>query len=516
MIGIILTEKDFEYELQALAGNFFPGQECRVFCEGEELPELALAVRMELKREGVRASFETGTTRICFEEKADEDRDWHKHPDKSRHPYRSHYKNLVKQTLFSLLMAIPKSRLPEGVGRIVPPWGTMTGVRPAKIPMNALLQGRDREDVKEELEKVYLCEDDRAELCLRVAEREAAVLMGKDFSDEYSLYIGIPFCPTTCLYCSFPSYPCGTFGHLSDDYMDALTTELRALAQECAGHAMTSVYLGGGTPTALSADQLERLLVCVEEHFPVLQCREWTVEAGRPDSITQEKLRVLARHGISRISINPQTMQEETLRHIGRDHSVQDVKKAFCLARELGFDNINMDLIAGLPGEGLNHFDDTLCQIKGLGPDSITVHSLVIKRASKLREMLCQADDCEGQERERQIRMDAMLKRAIAFADEQGYEPYYMYRQKNSGGYSGLSGQENIGFARSGKECLYNVLMMEELQTIAAAGAGASTKFYHASEKIVSRRENVKSITDYISRIDEMIERKRGRFWEMR
>ncbi len=476
---------------------------------------LEVAVVLALGRDEIRGKVMAGAYAREARVPADGDQDWHKNPDKSSHPYRAWYKNELKRMVFRLLEGIPSSELPR-IFRRVPEWGTMTGVRPAKISMRELLQGKPREKVEADLGEIYCCHPDKVKLCMEVAEREAALLREVDCSGGYSLYIGIPFCPTTCLYCSFPSYPYERFGKLSGEYLEALLRELEAVGQECAGHPLTSIYVGGGTPTALSAGQLDRLLVQVERCFPVEECLEWTVEAGRPDSITEEKLRVLRQHGISRISINPQTMQEETLRYIGRKHSVEDVGTAFALARELGFDNINMDLIAGLPGERLPHFEDTLEQIRRLEPDSITVHSLVIKRASKLREMLEQGDDSQGQEAARREQMDLMVKRAMAFGEEHGYAPYYMYRQKNSSGQFGVSSQENIGFARPGKESLYNILMMEEMQTIAAVGAGASTKHYHVSGQIVSRIENVKSITDYIGRIDEMIARKRGRIWEKR
>ena len=516
MIGIILSEKDFDYELQALAASFFPGQSCRIFTMQEALPSMAVAVEIYLGREEifgkVRAGDYVGEDCIL----ADISEDWHKKPDKTTHPCRAWYKNLLKRMVFQLLQGIPEESIPTGIRRRIPQWGTMTGVRPTKIPMNGMLQGKSREQVREEMEQWYCCQRDKLDLCLEIAEREAELLRNVDFSRGYSLYIGIPFCPTTCLYCSFPSYPYDRFGKLSEEYLEALLKELEAVQDECGGHPLSTVYVGGGTPTTLTAGQLDRLLSYVEEHFPVGECREWTVEAGRPDSITEEKLRMLRGHGVSRISINPQTMPEKTLQYIGRNHTVEDVGRAFHLARDMGFDNINMDLIAGLPGEEPADFEDTLEKIRQLNPDSITVHSLVVKRASRLRELLEQAGDYRRQEENRQIQMDIMLQRALSFAREQGYEPYYMYRQKNSGTHSGTSGQENIGFARPGKESLYNVLMMEEMQTIAAVGAGASTKYYHMPERIVSRGENVKSIIDYISRIDEMIARKRGKFWEKR
>lgn len=515
MIGFLFSEMDFDYELQSLARSFFPEQECRVFSDREELPRLDVAVTIQLGRDEIYGKVTAGEYSREARILADAGRDWHKNPDKSSHPYRAWYKNELKRMVFRFLEGIPEREI-SGILRRVPEWGTMTGVRPAKIFMRELLQGKPRDQIKAELEEIYCCGPDKVKLCLEIAEKEAELLRGVDLSQGYSLYIGIPFCPTTCLYCSFPSYPYATFGKLSENYLEALMRELEAVGQECSGHPLTAIYVGGGTPTALTAGQLDRLLTHVEKHFPVEQCREWTVEAGRPDSITEEKLQVLRHHGISRISINPQTMREETLQYIGRKHSVEDVRTAFAMARKLGFDNINMDLIAGLPGENLSHFEDTLEQIRRLDPDSITVHSLVIKRASRLREMLERGDDCAGQEAERRKQMNLMVKRALSFCEERGYEPYYMYRQKNSSGHFGISDQENIGFARPGKESLYNILMMEEMQTIAAVGAGASTKHYHVSGQIVSRIENVKSITDYIGRIDEMISRKRGKIWEKR
>lgn len=236
---------------------------------------------------------------------------------------------------------------------------------------------------------------------------------------------------------------------------------------------------------------------------------EFTVEAGRPDSITEDKLLALRECGVDRISVNPQTMQQKTLDLIGRRHTVDQTIQAFELARKLGFTNINMDLIIGLPGEELSDFEDTLRQVGQLAPDSLTIHSLVIKRASRLRSVLEEQGALGETEQIRGRRMEQMLARGEQFAGEQGYLPYYMYRQKNSAGHAGSGGQENIGYAKPGSECSYNILIMEEMQSIVALGAGASTKKYHSDRGQVSRIENVKSVTDYISRVDEMIERKR-------
>lgn len=248
--------------------------------------------------------------------------------------------------------------------------------------------------------------------------------------------------------------------------------EMAAVAEQCRDHPLTSIYMGGGTPTALTASQLDELLFCLYELFSVSRSLEFTVEAGRPDSITREKLKVLRKYGVERISVNPQTMQQRTLEVIGRQHTVEDVKRAFLQAREAGFTNINMDFIIGLPGETPEDFEDTLRQAGELAPDSITVHSLVVKRASKLRSLLEEGGNFLEQERIIEGKMEKMLALSQQFAKSRGYLPYYMYRQKNSAGHFGSSGQENIGYAKKGSECLYNILIMEEMQTIVAVGAG--------------------------------------------
>jgi len=531
MIDIILSEKDFDYELQALVNSFFPGHKCLVWTEGKEkqgkgkLPSAEdnsdgigswrLAIRIFLGQGEIAISVlgnGFSQSRNVLVGCGD---DWHRHEDKSAHPYRTYYKNELKRLLFYMLRDWPEEALPEGVAKRIPAWGTMTGVRPTKIPMQALLSGKSIGQTRQDLERWYCCTEEKRELCLDIALREAELLKGVDYKDGYSLYIGIPFCPTTCLYCSFPSYPCGQSGKLIEDYLKALKKEMAAVAAQCRGRRLTSVYVGGGTPTALSAGQLDGLLSCAEQYFSVKEGCEFTVEAGRPDSITKEKLAVLREHGVGRISVNPQTMQQKTLALIGRKHTVADTVQAFCLAREMGFSNVNMDLIAGLPGETVDDFCGTLRQIGELNPDSVTVHSLVVKRASKLRNVLDEAGGLGGlaeAENVREGQMDQMFSLTQQFARGQGYSPYYMYRQKNAAGYAGSSGQENIGYARKGKECLYNILMMEEMQTVIALGAGASTKKYHAGRGIVSRIENVKNVDSYISRVDEMIQRKENIF----
>ena len=300
-----------------------------------------------------------------------------------------------------------------------------------------------------------------------------------------------------------------------DSYLDALCREIRATAKMAKGKILDTVYIGGGTPTTLSAGQLDRLLLCIEQNFSMETVQEYTVEAGRPDSITKEKLEVIRKYPVTRISINPQTMQQKTLDLVGRKHTVGDVKTIFHLARTLGFDNINMDLIAGLPGESAEEMRDTLAQIDQLGPDSLTIHSLAIKRAAKMGQD-AKANRMSKAEETFSGEIGQMVEDGAAAAKRMGLLPYYLYRQKNIAG-----NFENVGYAKVDKAGIYNILIMEEKQTILACGAGAGTKIVLPEKMTLEngkstnliRIENVKNITEYISRIDEMIERKGEWLW---
>ena len=342
-------------------------------------------------------------------------------------------------------------------------------------------------------------------LAAQIASREKQLLASLDYQNGFSLYVGIPFCPSICSYCSFGSSPVELWKGRIEEYLDALFQEIRAIGRMTAGKKLDTVYIGGGTPVTLETGQLERLLSLIDE-ISEGNLLEYTVEAGRPDSITREKLKVIKRHPVTRISVNPQTMQQKTLDRVGRRHSVQDVKDCFYLARELGFENINMDLIAGLPGETASDMQDTLEQMEKLKPDSLTVHSLAIKRAAKM-----------GQEWEHTKiitpykEISQMVEDSAAAAKRMGLLPYYLYRQKNIAG-----NFENVGYAKVDKAGIYNILIMEEKQTILAAGAGTTTKIVlpgkvsleNGKETNLLRIENVKDITEYLARTDEMIERK--------
>ena len=389
------------------------------------------------------------------------------------------------------------------------PWGYLTGVRPSKIAYTLLEKGADREQILEEFTKKHLVSEKKAQLALQVAQTEKSILEKMDYKNGYSLYIGIPFCPTTCLYCSFTSYSLAAYQSKVQPYLEALLKEMKYVSEAMRGRRLDTVYFGGGTPTTLSAGQLDMLLTELERQFDLSACRELTVEAGRPDSITYEKLCVLKAHHVDRISINPQTMNQQTLDLIGRRHTVEQIEEAFALAGKAGLDNINMDMILGLPGENKEMVQHTLEKIKALAPESLTVHSLAIKRAAALNIWREKYLDLQMDN------SDEIVSMAADYAHQMGHQPYYMYRQKNMAG-----NFENVGYSKPGLECIYNILIMEEKQTIIAVGAGASTKIVFQNETEgeqagrIERIENVKDVTNYIQRIDEMIERKRKFFSE--
>ena len=387
-------------------------------------------------------------------------------------------------------------------------WGTLTGVRPTKLAMQMLEEGKSREEITGFLKSEYFVTEKKAELGYEIACREKELLGKLDCRGGFSLYAGIPFCPSVCSYCSFSSSPISVWKDRVDSYLDALVKEIRAIGRMAQGRYPDTVYIGGGTPTTLEPEQLRRLLTEITENFDLSHTVEFTVEAGRPDSITEEKLSVLKEFPVTRISINPQTMQQKTLDLVGRKHTVEDIRTAYTMARRLGFDNINMDLIAGLPGEDAVDMADTLSQIEAMHPDSLTVHSLAIKRAAKFGQ--------EGRTMDLHSEISQMVDAAAKSAERMGLKPYYLYRQKNIAG-----NFENVGYAELDKAGIYNILIMEEKQTILAAGAGASTKILldtpirteKGKEIDLVHVENVKNITEYIDRIDEMIERKEEWLW---
>ena len=485
MILAKLNQPEFEYDIHSLIKAFYPEQNVSVTAEEKEYEE-AIVWRVDidyapasisivfLDAEGVANQAFTEEFAVDFSD-------------------RKETKNQLKQHLYQMLSRYSGKELP---------WGTLTGIRPTKIPMKLLEEGKSREEIVTYIKDTYFASDEKIDLSIDIAERELKLLQKIDYENGYSLYIGIPFCPTTCLYCSFTSYPLSAWRSQVDAYLDALEKEIQFVSVKFYHKKLNSIYIGGGTPTTLEPHQLDRLIRKIKCSFDLSHCVEFTVEAGRPDSITREKLEVLHKWGIDRISINPQTMKDETLKLIGRHHTVEQTVESYKLAREVGFDDINMDLILGLPGETLEDVRSTMEQIKVLNPDNLTVHSLALKRAARLNIF---KDDYKDYE---MVNTQEHMDLVYSYCKELDLKPYYLYRQKSMAG-----NLENVGYAKSGKAGVYNILIMEEKQTIVACGAGSSTKRVWTKANPdgtyrIERCENVKDVAQYIDRIDEMLERK--------
>lgn len=380
---------------------------------------------------------------------------------------------------------------------VTPPWGALTGIRPGKLAERYMRQtGLGIAEAAKYIESEYFVTPGRAMLCAEAAE--VAENLRRSFDpNDISLYIGIPFCPTRCAYCSFVSHSVEKSFKLIAPYVEALLKEVAEagrLVREL-GVRVISVYIGGGTPTTLSAEQLTQLMSAVREAFDLSACREFTVEAGRPDTITREKLEAIRDGGADRISINPQTMSDEVLAAIGRRHSGAAVTESFRLAREIFPGAINMDLIAGLPADSPEGFRASLDEVLSLDPENITVHTLSLKRGSRI--------NLEGTTIPDGAAVGEMLEYALTTLRGEGYAPYYLYRQKfTSGGY------ENVGWSKPGFDGIYNVCMMEELHSTLSLGAGGVTKLVNPETGLIERIFNKKYPYEYISSIDELISAK--------
>lgn len=460
MIEIINGIGQYEYEIHSLTKAFYPQEEIKVIG----------SVRQDIEKTCLIYCFPDGTERkLCVSVESRDD---------------------LKRSLYGELSLLTGKTLP---------WGSLTGIRPVRLAMRRLEKGMDREETIADMKKDYLVSDEKAALSADIALRERQILSGLE-KNGYSLYVNIPFCPTTCLYCSFTSNRAGKDRERVRGYLKALHTEIMVSAPLFSGRTLETVYIGGGTPTTLEPDELEELLYAIGENFDLCKLKEFTVEAGRPDTVNADKLRVLKKYGVSRISVNPQTMNEKTLQVIGRRHTPEDVCRAFHEAREEGFDNINMDLILGLPGETVNDVGYTLSRIRELDPDNLTVHSLAIKRASAMRELI----------EEKGIFLSGdtaqMMELAMKEAQNAGLFPYYLYRQKNMSG-----NLENTGFAKEGKYGIYNILINEEVSDIAALGAGAISKRVD-EDGTCKRSANYKMLDQYIANAREMGLRKEKLF----
>ncbi len=496
MILLEFNDAEQENDSRVMLKAFFP--EAKIVTSipenADEAPELFVQVRVI--RQELAGSDNADCDRLIriYFHRDSTDR-WDEYEDEAQQMAsgKKEARNVFKRMMYDMLKKLTGRELP---------WGTLTGVRPTKIVYTLLEDGKNDREIKDYLKKEYYVSEKKGDLAIKVASNEKRLLEKLDYNNGYSLYAGIPFCPTTCLYCSFTSYPLAVWKDRVDTYVDAMLKELEFTSSLMKDKKLDTFYMGGGTPTTLEPEQLDRVLSFFEEHFDTTGLKEHTIEAGRPDSITRDKLLIMKKHGVDRISINPQTMNDDTLKLIGRHHTVEQIKEAFTLARECGFDNINMDLIIGLPGETREHIERTMREVALLAPDSLTVHSLAIKRAARLNIFWEKYKDYA------MVNTDDIINMTADCAAAMGMEPYYLYRQKNMAG-----NFENVGYSKPGREGIYNILIMEEKQTIMAVGAGASTKVVFPEENRIERVENVKDVTTYIENIDEMIDRKRRFFY---
>lgn len=471
MIGLIQNKNIYEYDIRSLILAFMLGEKIELTDSVDSIYDFILEISY-CEKETILNLYDQGNQI--------------KHMVLSgNYKEKKVFKNQLKRGIYQIFSQTMQRKLP---------WGTLTGIRPTKIVFDGFELGKSKEQIICDFQEEYLASREKASLCTEVVIKEKELLSRFPYKKGYSLYVGIPFCPSTCLYCSFTSYPIGTFQDKVKAYLDALMQEAAFVKKVYREKTLQTLYIGGGTPTSLSAKDLEYLLNGLNEYFPFENIMEITVEAGRPDSFDKEKLKILAKYGVTRISINPQTMNDKTLNLIGRNHSVKEVQEKFYLAREEGFQNINMDIICGLPEEGMEELGKTCQAVKELKPESFTIHSLAVKRSSRLNRMKSAYHFGATEE---------MLKYAMRCAEEMSMEPYYLYRQKNIPG-----NLENIGFSRKSKECLYNILIMEELHDIIAIGAGTSSKVIDDRNHRITRIENLKDVIGYTARIDEMIHRK--------
>jgi oxygen-independent coproporphyrinogen-3 oxidase len=477
MTTLLFIGNSYKYEMENVAKMFFPLAHFHFVYDGEKPESDYICFLKEETEEAVRLSVE-----VCLPEGRDRREAFFPKGAED-----NACENELARQLFGMLREMTGLR---------PQWGILTGVRPVKLVQKRLEKGMTDEEIRQEMVREDLVSDRKLDLALKIAHVQKAVLADRS-SRDYSLYLSIPYCPSRCSYCSFVS--AAVTGKKAQEllpkYLMTLIKELRVTAELAQRQQLRlrSIYLGGGTPTVLSAQQLKQLTDAVQQYFPVGGI-EYTIEAGRPDTITQEKLEVIRNSGATRISINPQTFSDRVLQGVGRKHTAQDVIDCYQMAREMGFTDINMDLIAGLPGDSYEGFCRSLDVAAELDPENITVHSLTVKRSSALYSQLSEMEDYRPVQR----MMDYTEEKLMAA----GYDPYYLYRQKNT-----VGNLENVGYAKPGHWGAYNIYIMEEVQTILACGAGAVSKVVLPGR--LERVYNFKYPYEYISQFADILERKK-------
>ncbi len=485
MIYVNLVGHDFKYEVYELIKVFYFGEEIIFIDDISDFKEGILIIN---ELDGINDRIESSTRiynddNLIYEGSV-------KNIEKIGVDKANNKKRIrigVKQSVYQALNSIAHIRAP---------WGVLTGIRPVKIVHNLLDEGKDDKNIIDILTGEYKLFSQKAHLILDIGKEQRKYLYPLD-ENRFSLYLSIPFCPTRCLYCSFPSLNINRYGYLIKDYIDRLIYEINKIGELMAKKSISTVYIGGGTPSAVPPYQLEKIIQAIYDNFHRDDIKEITVEAGRPDTIDTEMLKMLKRNKVDRISINPQTMNDNTLKLIGRQHSSQDIINTYYEAKKIGFDVINMDLIVGLPSEGVEEIKRTLKKLENLDPENLTVHTLAVKRGSKFIETM------DIYQIENQGIIENMLDETKTFAEKMKLNPYYLYRQKQI-----MGNFENIGYAKKGKECIYNIKMMEEMETVLGLGMGAVSKIFFPKEDRIERIPNVKSLTEYLERVEEMVDRK--------
>lgn len=481
---IYINNHSFHYELENLVRVFFPNEQLKIVYAPVDLDDKPYIVTTYHEViEGMEANLSVA---VVF---ADFSKSYTQNVTKDYRDFDELCELTFAQILFSLLKEYTE---------YIPPWGVLTGVRPVKL-FRSFAEQMGEDAAKVYFEKEFFVSKEKVSLLERTEKKETVILQSSK-PNSFSLYVSIPFCPSRCSYCSFVSQSIDKAGHLIEKYVELLCEELLETAKQAnaLNLRLETVYVGGGTPTTLTAPQLSKIFDTIYRYFPMNTCREFTVEAGRPDTITEDKLKAILYGGVNRISINPQTLNDETLKVIGRNHTQKQTLEAYELARKVGFNHINMDVIAGLPKEEYNDFVYTLDKIINLDPESITVHTLSMKKASTLTE--------QGVKLNRKDATTAaqMHKFAEKMLPRQGYRPYYLYRQSRM-----VGNLENIGYAKNGHDGLYNVFIMDETHTIFGCGAGAVTKLKSPSSPYLKRIFNYKYPYEYINQFEEMINRKK-------
>ncbi len=448
----------------------------------EERPDYRLAI----------TRLATDSLQIVLTDARDQQRIWkyrdrffmdHRFSDSGRE---QRYKEMIRLGIIALF---------QDELRRTAPWGILSAVRPTKIFHYLRDRGFTIDEIRDQLQSFYRIDPVKVAMLIEVSLKQERFFKS---SRVVGIYLGIPFCPTRCHYCSFPAVPLTTHRHFVNDFLRKLTIEVEATAKLCQtlGLEIESVYVGGGTPTSLSDSDFTAMIQTVSKHFYTQNTREFTVEAGRPETLSQAKIAAMLSAGVTRISINPQSMRQITLDRIGREHTVSQVHSAVAMVKKTGL-VLNMDLIAGLPGEGRIELLDSLSQVIGFEPENITMHTLAPKRAATWRQ------DFDSLSNAAETELAAALEDGRELLRQAGYQPYYLYRQRSI-----LAGQENIGYAKPGFESIYNIQMMEERQTILGLGAGSVTKWVFGSGHQVIRHQNPKCPATYCQRIDEELVKK--------